>query len=174
MLDGGFFAAALSLVGFAPPRDTLRHEPPPLKFDLALIPNVAASRPTTTVSPCQGLELMPVEIPLKNRPKIRTGINPDRVSDINAIRFFIADWLDACGETTTLLDELLKAYAELRQSYPELPEFSKIKLSKLLASQGCIRLQQILPRNGRDERGKRLIKFEIRSRRVALQQRRAA
>ena len=170
MLDGGsFFATALALVGFAPARELNRREP-----NLALIPDVPASRPTTTESPYRELALMPVDKPQNNKPISNTGTNArpklaskGSLSDIDAIRFFVADWLDACGETVTLLDELLKSYAAFRKDHPELPELSKVKLSKRLAAAGCVRLVRVLPRNGKDERGKRLVMFEMRAPRQA-------
>jgi len=180
MLDGSYLlSTAMSFVGYSPNHGLLRSDPPPLQFDLALIPVDPVIRPTTTVSPCRELELMPVEAPLKRNNKTRTGSNPKQkraektAAGINAIRFFISDWLDAVGETITRLDELLNAYDDLRSKHPELPECSKIKFSKLLALAGCRRMTESLPRDGKDERGKRFVVFEMRAPRQARHRRAA-
>lgn len=169
MLDGGF----LAFVGIVSAPEMRRVDPQPLNLNLALIPVDPVARPTMTAPQRPDVGLMPVQSPLKNNKKAKSGINASRVAGNNAIRFFIADWLDACGETVTRLDDLLKAYNALRAAHPELPEFSKLKLSRLLAAAGCRRMTEVLPRDGKDERGKRLVVFEMRERRAAMQRRAA-
>jgi len=180
MLDGSYLlSTAMSFVGYSPNTGFVRTDPPPLQFDLALIPDVPVGRPTTTVSPRPELGLMPVNASLKSNKKTRTGSNPEQkraektAAGINAIRFFISDWLDAAGETITRLDELLSAYNDLRSRHPELPECSKIKFSKLLAAAGCRRMTESLPRDGKDERGRRFVVFEMRAPRKSSHRRAA-
>jgi hypothetical protein len=178
LAEGSFLATALAIVGFAPARDALRQEPPLLPIPMAPKPVVDVDRPTMTESPpSQGASVSAIPaktmaaMPAINAKRHSIDVTAlARIPDINAVEFFIDEWIDLGVEHAASLDELLRDYKAMREIHPFLPPVSKKRLSQLLAMHGSRRFVS----DTKDIEGQRhrVVYFEMRAPRQA--QRRAA
>jgi hypothetical protein len=110
------------------------------------MPVVANGHPTPMTSPRKPVAPMPV---------VRA-----QVAVIDAVRFFVEDWVDVCGVTVTPFEQLLHAYEDLREERDCFPEISPKKFSQTLTALGCPRFVDDR-RKGKNRVGKRVVVFEM-------------